>query len=725
MSSSQVPVARHKPHTPPPDPAHEALTIRLVLLAAVRWWKLVLPLGLLLAAAAGAAVYWTFVPQYEAVAWLRIDQQPSYLAFESRYEERWPAFVNTQIELLRSPVVLNPVVANPEVAQIPEIRAQADPVRWLAKQLTVKSVGESELFKVSLSTSAGDTAARVVNGVVDSYFKLRGQNENERVERVIKLLEDERQRRGGEVAALQTKLQQMGGPAPKNTPSHATSPGDTAARQAVADLQNRLISAEVEEELLKARIKAAEEAQSPQRLEMSSVAVEKAVDQNPPMLKLKDALAARRSKLREIEARAVEKDQEAAGRQLRSDIDRDEQVLAQYRSEVRQSLQAETLAAGGKKLAEELAALRSDLEGRRFAAQLLRKRYESQVQELKQPDREQLDLAAQQAELDRAEKVLDLIAERGAKLRTERQAPARVSLLQRSEVPGTPIEFFPAKGLALAVLAGLFFPLTLAVAWERLVRRINDPEYLERQSNLTLLAEVPRLPVRTHVQRLRLSRHAAGQLQRFEESVDLLRANLLLCGDLSDVKSLAVTSAVSGEGKSSVAAQLALSIAQASGEATLLIDGDMRAPAIHRQFGVALEPGLAQVLAGQCTWQEAIVSMDHNSLHVLPAGRLTSNPSRLLAAGALAALLAEAGARYHHLILDTSPLLATGEALMLAKSADACLICTMQGVSRMSQVLRARQRLEAAGGRLAGVVLNGVSSRHYAYSYGDYAYPRH
>jgi tyrosine-protein kinase Etk/Wzc len=138
-----------------------------------------------------------------------------------------------------------------------------------------------------------------------------------------------------------------------------------------------------------------------------------------------------------------------------------------------------------------------------------------------------------------------------------------------------------------------------------------------------------------------------------------------------------------------------------------------------------LEPGLAQVLAGQCTWEEAIVALEHGGLHVLPAGRLTANPHRLLAGGGLAALLAEAGAGYHHIVLDTPPLLAAGEALVLAKAADACLICTMQGVSRMSHVLRARQRLEAAGGRLAGVVLNGVSSRHYAYAYGDYAYPRH
>jgi len=84
-------------------------------------------------------VYLLFEPQYEAVAWLRIDEKAPHLAFESGMEERSQRFVNTQVELLHSPLVLGPVVREADIARFPEIMGQADPVKWLANQLAVRS----------------------------------------------------------------------------------------------------------------------------------------------------------------------------------------------------------------------------------------------------------------------------------------------------------------------------------------------------------------------------------------------------------------------------------------------------------------------------------------------------------------------------------------------------------------------------------------------------------
>jgi capsular exopolysaccharide synthesis family protein len=332
-----------------------------------------------------------------------------------------------------------------------------------------------------------------------------------------------------------------------------------------------------------------------------------------------------------------------------------------------------------------------------------------------------MELTAKRAELARAQKAHDLIADRVAKLRTEQRAPGRVSLLERAEVPLNPIETFPLKQVAVVTLAGLFLPVLMVVGWERFTRRINAAECLEQRSSLAVLAEVPRLPSRPGPGRVP-PKHLQQQLRMFEESIDALATSLLLSKEHGDIKVLAVTSAMAHEGKTSVACRLAASLARASGEATLLIDGDMRSPDVHHRFKVHGESGLAEVLAGDCSPEDAIVADGSENVHLLPAGKLAGNPHAAFSGGRLESLLAELNGRYRHIVIDTAPVLAAGETMVLAKAADACLICAMQDASRTSQVEKARVRLESVGCRLAGIVLNGVPVRHYAYRYGGYAY---
>ena len=122
------------------------MTPRFVLTALRRWWMIAAPVGLLLAAIAGAVVYLLFEPVYEAAAWFKIEERTPYLAFESKDEGRSKLFFQTQIETIRSPLVLGPVIKRPEIAQMPEIARQADKVAWLAKQIKVTVGGRVGVF---------------------------------------------------------------------------------------------------------------------------------------------------------------------------------------------------------------------------------------------------------------------------------------------------------------------------------------------------------------------------------------------------------------------------------------------------------------------------------------------------------------------------------------------------------------------------------------------------
>ena len=205
------------------------MTPRFVLAALRRWWKVALPVALLLAAAGGTTVYLLFEPVYEAAAWFKIEERTPYLAFESKDEGRSKLFFQTQIETIRSPLVLGPVIKRPEIASVPEIARQADKVAWLAKQIKVASVGESELFRISVRGPDPKDAADVVNAVTESYFKLRDQSDTERNQRIIDLLSQEKDKRSKEVMRLRDNLRTLAKQATGKDPFRGQDGGGLAA----------------------------------------------------------------------------------------------------------------------------------------------------------------------------------------------------------------------------------------------------------------------------------------------------------------------------------------------------------------------------------------------------------------------------------------------------------------------------------------------------------------
>jgi capsular exopolysaccharide synthesis family protein len=177
---------------------------------------------------------------------------------------------------------------------------------------------------------------------------------------------------------------------------------------------------------------------------------------------------------------------------------------------------------------------------------------------------------------------------------------------------------------------------------------------------------------------------------------------------------------VSREGKTSLATQLAISIATSSGKPTLLVDGDLRSPDVHRIFGIDRSPGVVEVLHGEVPLDDAIDTSFSGQLHVLTAGSADISPHRIIGNGKFEMLVDNLRERYQHIVIDTPPILAASEALIMAHTADAAILCVRRDFSRVDQVREAYSRLEDAGVKAAGAVLNGIPARHYAYRYGSY-----
>ena len=128
------------------------------------------------------------------------------------------------------------------------------------------------------------------------------------------------------------------------------------------------------------------------------------------------------------------------------------------------------------------------------------------------------------------------------------------------------------------------------------------------------------------------------------------------------------------------------------------------------------------MLAGECDVDDVIITDWSSNLHLLPAGKLNASPHQLLGQGAFDRALTKLRDTYRYIVIDTPPVLSASESLVLTRSADVTLLCTMREVSRLDQVTAAHARLTASGAHTVGTVLNGVRARRYAYQYGSYAY---
>jgi capsular exopolysaccharide synthesis family protein len=179
-----------------------------------------------------------------------------------------------------------------------------------------------------------------------------------------------------------------------------------------------------------------------------------------------------------------------------------------------------------------------------------------------------------------------------------------------------------------------------------------------------------------------------------------------------------VTSPGVGEGKSTTAANLAVAFAQA-GYRTLLMDGDMRRPQVHRLMGRSLEPGLFQLLQGDLSINPSQLKTHTDNLFAIPAGRLAGGSAAEVTGGRnMRKLVNSLRDHFDVIIIDTPPTLAVAEARQLAPKADATLMVARAGSTRENELGFAIEQLERVGARVMGVVLNGFDmSMAYGYEY--------
>jgi polysaccharide biosynthesis transport protein len=210
------------------------------------------------------------------------------------------------------------------------------------------------------------------------------------------------------------------------------------------------------------------------------------------------------------------------------------------------------------------------------------------------------------------------------------------------------------------------------------------------------------------------------------EAYRSLRTALLL-SSAQQLRVVALTSAHSGEGKTATAANLAVVMAQL-GRQVLLIDADLRKPRMHRVFNLSNREGLVHCLTGGEPLEQLIQPTGVNGLFLLPSGTIPPNPSELLASDRMRELLEVAQRRFDLVIVDTPPLLAVTDAAVVGSMVDGVVLCLHAGRVQRGEAIASSDRLRVSGSRVLGTVLNryvagkGGDDKHYYYYYQYHAY---
>jgi capsular exopolysaccharide synthesis family protein len=250
--------------------------------------------------------------------------------------------------------------------------------------------------------------------------------------------------------------------------------------------------------------------------------------------------------------------------------------------------------------------------------------------------------------------------------------------------------------------------LAIAVPFhiEYLNGRVSDVEHTESTLRIRALGVVPKV-TDVSFDSLILHGDEVKSDSHLKESFRLIRTNLAINtenGTLPQV--ILVTSSMPQEGKTSVAANLALSFA-IKGEKTLLIDGDLRRGRAHKLFKVSSRPGLSELLSGKTlSLEESVHQVNHENLHLLTCGKHLNTASELLDSDTFTKLMIELRGKYQRIILDSPPVLGLSETLIMQRAADGVLLVIWSDFTAMSSVKSAMQALQVNGAKFAGFVLN-------------------
>jgi polysaccharide biosynthesis transport protein len=294
-----------------------------------------------------------------------------------------------------------------------------------------------------------------------------------------------------------------------------------------------------------------------------------------------------------------------------------------------------------------------------------------------------------------------------------------IHVVDSADVPTFPSRPKTSVNLAMGVGLGLMFGFGLALLLEALDTNLKTMTDIEQALQLPLLAAIPAVGtdelLPATFREFAVSKGASAW-SRVAEALRGLRTSILLSSPGTPPKVLMITSTRPAEGKSSIATLTAITLAL-NGSRVLLIDADLRRPAVHLRFRMGKGLGLSSVLSGKAAIEDAILEWPElPSLHIMTSGPVPPLPSELLGSKQMEEVIVDLRASYDFILIDTPPVMPVTDAAILARLTDAAILVIRYGAAQRHVVQRSVDMLDRAGAHLLGVVVNAVDFKAPEYS---------
>ena len=651
-----------------------------------RRWLLALFLGLLGAGLAGAALWFLLPAPFVSELRLTIRRAPSYLpgSDNGTYDD----FMRSQASLLKSQRLIDNVLANDQVKGLALAQNRDRFVDGLRKTFTIKFAAGDNFLPLKLSGDDPAELAKFLGVLIEEYKKELRRERREQAQRFQAALD-----------RADSDLKALGIPAYDPKQIDQARINLTTARAALDNAQGELDSRrEV----------------TPALDEKSLVAaVENDLRTDPDFLKLKQEFTDNQKLY--TQARGVAKDpNDREVRKYWEELTRIGQAMIAYQKgylDRKKPQLLRSLKDGQEALLRPYrdAVNRAEQQMRTATAEVTR------LEGLETPEFRAKFARARALESNRSQ-----IQEQITRINLDGDELPWVVPAGAPTQPALPDRTVQIRTAALGS-AGVFVLLLFGVALvEFRSRRVTSSDEVTQGLGIPTVGTLPILPAR--VLRAALGTGAVRDSYwhgRLTESVDALRTFLLRSlGEGPHV--VMVTSAVQGEGKTSLASQLAASLARAWRK-TLLIDGDLRKPAAHKLFDLPVEPGLSEVLRGELDLGDVIRPTTVGRLWLMPAGQWDAHALQALAQEGAGNFFEQLRDEYEFIIVDSCPVLPVTDTLMLGQHVDTVLFAVLRGASRLPTLYAAWQRLAALEIPVLGAVVAGGNS---AFGGLDIQYPR-
>ena len=702
-----------------------------------RRWLVALTVGTLCAMAVVPAVWFLYAPEYTAEYLLKVSSTEQRVLFNTvGPDTKFDIYKRTQQQDMKGPMVLIAALRDPAISDLPIVSEQSDEIWWLQKELKVDFPGDAEVMRVSLKGRDASQVERVVNAVVDAYMKEIVTAEDRARENRRQALVDALRESETELEKKQNQLRELASDLGSADSETLALKQQIKLRELLEYRQQR---ASVDFQLMSygpqtqgAPPEDAENQESPvaelDRSQTEGVAPEDPENQESTVTKYELRMAQRsdpdvryfKLKLLELEDQLAEiagttKSDVAARYQerlqsesasVKAQLDARLKILNQELQEERNELaeaEAENRALEGGALSSFRKQLNEKIEG-----------IEDEIDKMGGPTVQILML---RRETDVLDQTVGTIASEVEKLKVERGSGGRIVSRNRDGAISRCTNQNLRIALAILVGAvGVLLPAFGIVFWDTRGHRVNSPGEISGDIGLDVIGEIPIIP-------LRAVRHLVDSSPRYHhwqamltESVDGIAARLLRQAETDPVRVILVSSAVSGEGKTTVATQLAMSLAR-TGHRTVLVDFDLRQPALDGVFGLPVQPGVGELLKHEVELSDAIHSEQSERLSVITAGNWSHGSVEVLANGSTRSLFDSLRSEYDFVIVDGSPILPVVDTRFISQHVDGVVLSVLRDVSRIPKVAAACELLAAFNVRTLGAVVTGsTQEQYYRYS---------